>query len=89
MIGFLLHAFEYEDVRNGHSVEVHHRLTANPHAMNADFGELSRSGLFIETSAGCIRGMNDSDAARYLCSHGGGHAFAMLKCYATLSARFI
>lgn len=79
MIGFLLHAFEYEDVRNGHSVEVHHRLTANPHAMNADFEELSRSGLFIETSAGCIRGMNDSDAARYLCSHGGAHAFVMLK----------
>lgn len=79
MLGFLLHAFEYEDVRNGHSVEVHHRLTANPHAMIADFGELSRSALVIETSAGCIRGMNDADAARYLCSHGGGHAFAMLK----------
>ena len=84
----LLHAFEYVHRRDGYKLELHHRLTANPHAMRSNFASLWEAALTIETNAGPVKCLEEKATLIFLCCHSAAHAFSMLKWLCDLERAF-
>lgn len=79
MLFHLANVFEYVHPETGQLVELHHRLALNPWCLPADFGELYRDSLVVETAMGPLRGLDGPVFYAYLCWHALGHLDFRLK----------
>ena len=84
----LLHAFEYVHLRDGHKLELHHRITANPYAMPSNFELLWTSAVTTKTIGGPVKCLGQTATLTYLCCHGATHAFSMLKWVCDIERAF-
>lgn len=78
MARHLLHAFEYAHA-DGHKVELHHRLLADPYRLAHSFDRLMSASERIPIGDGCLRGLGPIDDFLYCCCHAANHAFFRLK----------
>jgi hypothetical protein len=78
VVNFLLHARGYAQRGTGHTVDLHHRLTANPGWMTVSFGEVLAGAVSVAAPAGEIRGLGPALLAQYLACHAVGHGFLRL-----------
>ena len=75
---------EFVDARRGTRIELHWRLTENPHLLAGidAFAEVQSVPLV----GGAVRTLNDADLFAYLCVHGANHFWFRLKWLADLNA---
>lgn len=81
MFLLLANVFDYVHPRNGQLVELHHRITLNPHWTPAGFDELYRTSALVETAQGPIRGLDGAQLVSYLCWHAFAHAGFRVKWF--------
>ncbi|MES2492321.1 MAG: nucleotidyltransferase family protein [Pseudomonadota bacterium] len=79
MFMLLANVFDYVHPATGQLVELHHRMTLNPHWTPAGFAELYRTSVRIDTAQGPIRGLDGPQLISYLCWHAFAHAGFRLK----------
>ncbi|MEM8749195.1 MAG: nucleotidyltransferase family protein [Pseudomonadota bacterium] len=73
------HAVNLENSDTGTGVDLHHRLTHNPHWMNNDFQTLWSRSQTLRLESGDIQTLGDADNAEYLCCHMCDHPYIKLK----------
>ncbi|MGE3691699.1 MAG: nucleotidyltransferase family protein [Novosphingobium sp.] len=79
MILLLANVFEYVCQESGQLVELHHRITLNPHWLPGDFEALDRTASEVETGQGAVRGLDGPMLVAYLCWHAFAHYNFRLK----------
>ena len=75
---------ELADPRRGTRVELHWRLTENPHLLAGI--DVFAGAQSVPLAGGAVRTLNDADLFAYLCVHGANHFWFRLKWLADLNA---
>ena len=75
---------ELFDARRGTRVELHWRLSENPHLLAGV--DAFANGQSVPVTGGTLRTLNDADLFAYLCVHGANHFWFRLKWLADLNA---
>jgi hypothetical protein len=75
---------ELADTRRGMRVELHWRLTENPHLLAGI--DAFAGGQSVSIAGGAVPTLNDADLFAYLCVHGANHFWFRLKWLADLDA---
>ena len=75
---------ELADPRRGVRVELHWRLTENPHLLAGV--DVFAGGQAVAIAGGALRTLDDPDLFAYLCVHGANHFWFRLKWLADLNA---
>ena len=81
MFLLLANVYDYVHPRSGELIELHHRITLNPHWTAAGFDELYRTSAVIATAQGPIRGLDGAQLVSYLCWHAFAHAGFRVKWF--------
>ncbi len=69
----LANVFEYVSPGSGQLVELHHRITLNPHWMPGNFEDLYAASVEVPTRFGPVRGLDGPCLVSYLCWHAFAH----------------
>lgn len=75
----LANVCDYVSPASGQLVELHHRITLNPHWLPLGFDELHAASVEIATPQGPIRGLDGPPLVAYLCWHALAHDGFRLK----------
>lgn len=75
----LANVCDYVSPASGQLVELHHRITLNPHWLPLGFDELHAASVEIATPQGQIRGLDGPPLVAYLCWHALAHDGFRLK----------
>ena len=76
---YLAHAFTWVSPDMGLVVELHHRLTHNPHWFEVPFDRLWQASEEVALQVGSVRTIGPADMAAYLCCHAVDHNYFVLK----------
>ncbi|NNJ73704.1 MAG: hypothetical protein HKP56_00935 [Anderseniella sp.] len=76
---YLAHAFTWISPDMGLAVELHHRLTHNPHWFDVRFDRLWEASEEVSLQVGSVRTLGPSDMAAYMCCHALDHDYFVLK----------
>ncbi|MEO1161397.1 MAG: nucleotidyltransferase family protein [Pseudomonadota bacterium] len=76
---YLAHAFTWISPDMGLAVELHHRLTHNPHWFDVRFDRLWEASEEVALQLGPIRTLGPADLAAYMCCHAVDHSYFVLK----------
>jgi hypothetical protein len=81
MLLHLANVFTYVAPATGQSIELHHRISLNPHWLPASFDTLFDRSIEIDTAVGPVRGLDGPLHVSYLAWHALGHAGFRLKWF--------
>jgi hypothetical protein len=81
MLLHLANVFTYLAPATGQSIELHHRISLNPHWLPVSFATLFERSVEINTAAGAVRGLDGPLHVSYLTWHALGHAGFRLKWF--------
>ncbi len=76
---YLAHAFTWISPDMGLAVELHHRLTHNPHWFDVRFDRLWDAAEEVSLQVGTVRTLGPADMAAYMCCHAVDHDYFVLK----------
>jgi Uncharacterised nucleotidyltransferase len=76
----------YFNTATGVSVELHHRLTANPHLLPGEFDAIWSDHETVRVGQTAIATLSRHRLALYLCAHGAGHCWERLRWLTDLAA---
>lgn len=85
MFMHLANVFNYVHPETGQLVELHYRITLNPHWMPVPFARLLAESELIETRFGSFRGIAGDPMLSYLCWHALSHGDYRLKWFGDLA----
>lgn len=77
----LANVFDYISPDSGQLVELHHRITLNPHWMPGNFDDLYTASVDVQTRFGPLRGLDGPSLVSYLCWHAFAHFGFRLKWF--------
>ncbi|MEM9471087.1 MAG: nucleotidyltransferase family protein [Pseudomonadota bacterium] len=76
---YLAHAFTWISPDMGLAVELHHRLTHNPHWFDVRFERLWEDSEEVALQMGSVRTLGPADMAAYMSCHAVDHSYFVLK----------
>jgi len=75
----IAHAFTWISPDLGLAIELHHRLSHNPHWFDVPFDRLWDASEEVQLQGGKIRTLGPADMAAYMCCHAVDHGYFVLK----------
>ncbi|MEP6867920.1 MAG: nucleotidyltransferase family protein [Novosphingobium sp.] len=85
MFNLLANVFNYLSPNTGLVIELHHRITLNPHWLPVSFARLYEASVEIETRSGVIRGLDGPLLVYYLGLHALAHHGYRLKWFCDIA----